>query len=116
LTRSGLEPGCALELLAQVADALDAAHEAGLVRRDVKPANVLLDSRHHCYLSDFGLTKKVSSQSGFTATGQIVARSMSRRSDAGDLSAPPRTRLDFRRRSGRRTAPPAASPCVRLPS
>jgi hypothetical protein len=76
LGREGrLEPAVAAALIAQVGSGLDAIHAAGLVHRDVKPANVLLGEtggEDHAYITDFGVARNVSTESGLTQTGRFV--------------------------------------------
>ncbi|MET9960717.1 serine/threonine-protein kinase [Streptomyces sp. NPDC006326] len=79
LAREGPLPvATALRIVTQVASALDAAHEHDLVHRDVKPGNILVaagtDSDHpeYVYLTDFGLTKRSLSLTGFTTAGEFV--------------------------------------------
>ncbi len=70
-----LAPDLAAALIAQVGNGLDAIHAAGLVHRDVKPANVLVSGEggeEHAYITDFGVARNVSTHSGLTQTGRFV--------------------------------------------
>jgi serine/threonine-protein kinase len=72
-----LPPAQAADLIAQVASALDAAHAIGLVHRDVKPANILIERimgrPEHAYLSDFGLSKSTTTDAtGLTVAGRFM--------------------------------------------
>ncbi len=67
-----LDPVAALDLLEPVVSALAAAHDAGLVHRDVKPENVLLGDRGRVKVADFGLAKAISSQTQTATQGLLI--------------------------------------------
>jgi eukaryotic-like serine/threonine-protein kinase len=70
---SGLvRPTEAMQWLSQVAEALDAAHELGVVHRDVKPANLLFDARGKIVVGDFGIARVAGETTGVTAAGTVL--------------------------------------------
>ncbi|OBI72016.1 bifunctional serine/threonine-protein kinase/transporter substrate-binding domain-containing protein [Mycobacterium sp. E740] len=70
-TGKAIDPALAVKVVEQVATALDAAHAAGLIHRDVKPSNILLTGREFVYLIDFGLARAAGDR-GLTSAGSTL--------------------------------------------
>jgi serine/threonine protein kinase, bacterial len=71
LDRGPLEPDRAVEIIEQVASALQAAHQVDLVHRDVKPSNILITDDDFAYLIDFGIAR-AAGETGITSTGATI--------------------------------------------
>jgi tRNA A-37 threonylcarbamoyl transferase component Bud32/tetratricopeptide (TPR) repeat protein len=62
----------ALDIIENVADAVECAHQAGVVHRDVKPSNIMIDSQGRALIMDFGLAKPIDEGTKYTRTGTTI--------------------------------------------
>jgi eukaryotic-like serine/threonine-protein kinase len=92
----GIPPGQALEWLEQAAAALDAAHAEGVIHRDVKPANLLLDEDGNVHVADFGIASAAGMDS-LTKTGTVIgtAAYLSPEQAQGERATPASDRYAF---------------------
>jgi serine/threonine-protein kinase len=85
--RAPIEPALALRVARQIASALDHAHESGVVHRDVKPSNILLDEEENAYLADFGIARLLDEDSA-SDVGAGTPAYMAPEQANGDLATP----------------------------
>src|SRR5258706_1041489 len=124
--KEGLELGKIFKLMGELLDALDFAHEAGVIHRDVKPANVMIDTAGHAKLADFGVarvTETEGDQGEATPAGamvgtpsymspeQIQGQTIDRRTDIFSAGAPFSPRLPSHKPSRRTSS--GCAPTIR---